>query len=220
MNSHKVFCFREMAETLDREIESRKICLAILNFLMHPNMQFKERLLYSKKIYCHRHADCPISSRVLYMIIAVASKKRRICRCINQKQKIVWCLRYSSPLKSSDFTSFYFLHRGGTAAMLILSKVSCCDLRHYKKQSPGGVLLRRCRSIFFNGSATLFKTRLWHRCCSANYAKFLRTLFLRTLSNPKKKFSKKMEPNWNTLLNTQSNIHFPKHYEALFRQNS
>ena len=97
---------------------------------------------------------------------------------INQKQKIVWCLRYSSLLKSSDFTSFYFLHRGRTGTMLMLSKVSCCDLRHYKKQSPGGVLLRRYRSIFFNGPATLFKTRLWHRCCSANYAKFLRTLFL------------------------------------------
>ena len=81
MNSHKVFCSLEIAETLDREIESKKICLAILNFLMHPNMQCKERLLYSKKIYCHRHADCPISSRVLYMVIAVASKKRRICRC-------------------------------------------------------------------------------------------------------------------------------------------
>ena len=97
---------------------------------------------------------------------------------INQKQKIVWCLLYSSPLKSSDFTSFYFLHRGGTATMLMLSKVPCCDLRHYKKQSPGGVLLRRYRSIFFNGPATLFKTGLWHRCCSANYTKFLRTFFL------------------------------------------
>ena len=38
-----------------------------------------------------------------------------------------------------------------------------------------------CHSLFFNkvadlSSATLFKRRLWHRCISVNFAKFLRTL--------------------------------------------
>ena len=40
-----------------------------------------------------------------------------------------------------------------------------------------------CQSLFFNkvaalGPATLLKKRLWHRCLSVNFAKFLRTLFL------------------------------------------
>ena len=51
-----------------------------------------------------------------------------------------------------------------------------------------------CQSPFFNivaglGPATLLKKRLWHRCSSVNFAKFLRTTFLqntygRLLLNP------------------------------------
>ena len=37
-----------------------------------------------------------------------------------------------------------------------------------------------CQSLFF--SATLLKKRLWHRCFSANYAKFLKTPFLQNTS--------------------------------------
>ena len=44
-----------------------------------------------------------------------------------------------------------------------------------------------CQSLFFNkvaglGSATLLKKRLWHRCFPGNFAKFLRTLFLKNTS--------------------------------------
>ena len=44
-----------------------------------------------------------------------------------------------------------------------------------------------CPSLFFNKvtglrPATLFKTRLWHRCFPVNFAKFLRTLFLQNTS--------------------------------------
>ena len=40
-----------------------------------------------------------------------------------------------------------------------------------------------CKSLFFNKvaglrPATLLKKRLWHRCFSVNFAKFLRTPFL------------------------------------------
>ena len=39
-----------------------------------------------------------------------------------------------------------------------------------------------CQSLFFNkvatATATLLKKRLWHRCFSVNFVKFLRTLFL------------------------------------------
>ena len=42
-----------------------------------------------------------------------------------------------------------------------------------------------CQSFFFNKvvdlrPATLFKKRLWHRCFPVNFAKFLRTFFIRT----------------------------------------
>ena len=61
-----------------------------------------------------------------------------------------------------------------------------------QKQSPRGVCIKvvlrntgkhLCRSLFFNKvtglrPATLLKRRLWHRCFSVNFAKFLRTLFL------------------------------------------
>ena len=44
-----------------------------------------------------------------------------------------------------------------------------------------------CQSLFFNkvadlGPATLLKKRLWHRYFPANFAKFLRTLFLQKTS--------------------------------------
>ena len=44
-----------------------------------------------------------------------------------------------------------------------------------------------CQSLFFNkvaglGPVTLFKKRLWHRCFSVNFAKFLRTTFLQNTS--------------------------------------
>ena len=45
---------------------------------------------------------------------------------------------------------------------------------------------RLCQSLFFNRvsglrPATSLKKRLWHRCFCMNFAKFLRTLFYRTL---------------------------------------
>ena len=60
-----------------------------------------------------------------------------------------------------------------------------------KKQSLGGVLLKRCsqkfrkhlcQSLFFNKvtglrRGTLLKKRLWHRCFPVNFAKFVRTSF-------------------------------------------
>ena len=44
-----------------------------------------------------------------------------------------------------------------------------------------------CQSLFFNkvaglGPVTLFKKRLWHRCFSVNFAKFLRITFLQNTS--------------------------------------
>ena len=44
-----------------------------------------------------------------------------------------------------------------------------------------------CQSLFFNKVAglrlvTLLKKRLWHRCFSVNFAKFLRTPFLQNTS--------------------------------------
>ena len=44
-----------------------------------------------------------------------------------------------------------------------------------------------CQSLFFNKvadlrPATLLKKRLWHRCFSVNFAKFLRTHFLQNTS--------------------------------------
>ena len=66
---------------------------------------------------------------------------------------------------------------------------------HTQKQSPGGVLRKRCSEQFrtihrkttlpeslFNKVAglrlaTLMKKRPWHRCFRMNFAKYLRTLF-------------------------------------------
>ena len=44
-----------------------------------------------------------------------------------------------------------------------------------------------CQSLFFNKAAglrpaTLFKKRLWHKCFSVNFVKFLRTSFLENTS--------------------------------------
>ena len=41
-----------------------------------------------------------------------------------------------------------------------------------------------CQSLYFNkvGPATLLKKRLWHRCVPVNFAKFLRTPFLKKTS--------------------------------------
>ena len=36
-----------------------------------------------------------------------------------------------------------------------------------------------CQSFFFNRPATLLKKKLWHRCFHVNFAKFLRTTFLK-----------------------------------------
>ena len=64
-----------------------------------------------------------------------------------------------------------------------------------QKQSPAGVLRNfakftgkhLCQSPFFNevagfSPATLLKKRLWHRCSSVNFAKFLKTPFLQNTS--------------------------------------
>ena len=80
------------------------------------------------------------------------------------------------------------------------SQEALLSVFHHQKQPPEVLCKKRCsekfrkftgkhlcKSLFFNKvaclkPATLLKRRLWHRCFPVNFAKFLRTPFLKNTS--------------------------------------
>ena len=52
------------------------------------------------------------------------------------------------------------------------------DLKNFAKFSGKHL----CQSLIFNKVAGLLKRRLWHRCFSVNFEKFLRARFLQSTS--------------------------------------
>ena len=80
------------------------------------------------------------------------------------------------------------------------SQEALLSVFHHQKQPPEVLCKKRCsekfrkftgkhlcKSLFFNKVAclkptTLLKRRLWHRCFPVNFAKFLRTPFLKNTS--------------------------------------
>ena len=91
---------------------------------------------------------------------------------------------------SSATTGFLIvvLNRGDHCKELFRTSPRRCSVKKGALKNFAKLTRRQlCQSLFFNKvpglrPATLLKMRLWRRCFSVNFAKFLRTLFLQNSS--------------------------------------
>ena len=80
----------------------------------------------------------------------------------------------------------YIFNYYSLISMFCEKRSNKCKKSHFKNIHFLFLLLSRQNFlrflIFFKVSAKILKKRLWHRCFPVNFAKFLRTLFLRNTS--------------------------------------